>query len=67
MKLVGNYQPPCKKLIIPDDDKIMLIEAEGDNSHLRTIRFILASGKDEKYGSFNDFEETQHPKKTYDF
>ncbi len=67
MELVGDYQPPCKKLIIEDDDKIMYIDAVGDNTHLRTLKFVLASGKEGTYGSFNEWEETHHPTRRYDF
>ena len=50
LKMIGSYTLPCYYMDIENTDKINYIEAVSDGEHLRQIKFIMASRKENVYG-----------------
>ena len=50
LKMIGSYTLPCYYMDIENNDKINYIEAVSDGEHLRQIKFIMASRKENVYG-----------------
>ena len=57
LKMIGSYTLPCYYMDIENEDKIKSIEAVSDGEHLRQLKFIMASHKENVYGS-NEVSDT---------
>ena len=50
LEMVGTFTLPCYYMEVANDDKINYIEAVSDGEHLRQLKFVMASYKEQVYG-----------------